>query len=59
MQPSVTVTGNPGVGKTATMRSVALKMKEKGYTVGFRLLLPFVYAILIHRVIATYIINNK
>ena len=33
MQPSVTVTGNPGVGKTATMRSVALKMKEKDYTV--------------------------
>ena len=33
MQPSVTVTGNPGVGKTATMRYVALKMKEKGYTV--------------------------
>jgi Cdc6-like AAA superfamily ATPase len=29
MQPSVTVTGNPGVGKTATMRSVALKMKKK------------------------------
>ena len=33
MQPSVTVTGNPGVGKTATMRSVALKMKKEGYTV--------------------------
>jgi hypothetical protein len=33
MQPSVTVTGNPGVGKTATMRYVALKMKGKGYTV--------------------------
>jgi hypothetical protein len=32
-EQSVTVTGNPGVGKTATMRSVALKMKEKGYTV--------------------------
>jgi predicted GTPase len=33
MQQSVTVTGNPGVGKTATMRYVALKMKDKGYTV--------------------------
>jgi nucleoside-triphosphatase THEP1 len=33
VQPSVTVTGNPGVGKTATMRSVALKMKKEGYTV--------------------------
>ena len=33
MQPSVTVTGNTGVGKTATMRYVALKMKGKGYTV--------------------------
>ena len=33
MQPSVTVTGNPGVGKTTTMRYVVLKMKEKGYTV--------------------------
>ena len=33
MQPSVTVTGNPGVGKTATMRYVALKMKKEGYTV--------------------------
>ena len=32
-QQSVTVTGNPGVGKTATMRYVALKMKDKGYTV--------------------------
>ena len=30
---SVTVTGNPGVGKTATMRYVALKMKKEGYTV--------------------------
>jgi Cdc6-like AAA superfamily ATPase len=33
MQQSVTVTGNPGVGKTATMRYVALKMKDEGYTV--------------------------
>ena len=30
---SVTVTGNPGVGKTTTMRYVALKMKKEGYTV--------------------------
>jgi Cdc6-like AAA superfamily ATPase len=33
IQQSVTVTGNPGVGKTATMRYVALKMKDEGYTV--------------------------
>jgi Ni2+-binding GTPase involved in maturation of urease and hydrogenase len=33
MQQSVTVTGNSGVGKTATMRYVALKMKDEGYTV--------------------------
>ena len=33
VQSSVTVTGNPGVGKTATMIYVALKMKRKGYTV--------------------------
>ena len=33
MQQSVTVTGNPGVGKTARMRYVAMKMEEKGYTV--------------------------
>ena len=33
MQQSVTVKGNPGVGKTATMRYVAMKMEEKGYTV--------------------------
>ena len=32
-EQSVTVTGNPGVGKTATMRYVALKMKDEGYTV--------------------------
>jgi predicted GTPase len=30
---SVTVIGNLGVGKTATMRYVALKMKDEGYTV--------------------------
>ena len=33
MYQSVTVTGNPGVGKTTTMRYVALKMKDEGYTV--------------------------
>ena len=33
MQQSVTVTGHSGVGKTATMRYVALKMKDEGYTV--------------------------
>jgi hypothetical protein len=33
VQSYVTVTGNPGVGKTATMRYVALKMRRNGYTV--------------------------
>ena len=33
MYTSVTVVGNPGVGKTATMRYVALKMRNDGYTV--------------------------
>ena len=32
VQSSVTVTGNPGVGKTAKMRYVALKMRRNGYT---------------------------
>ena len=29
----VTVTGNPGVGKTYTVRHVALRMRQEGYTV--------------------------
>ena len=33
VQSYVTVTGNPGVGKTATMRYVGLKMRRNGYTV--------------------------
>jgi nucleoside-triphosphatase THEP1 len=33
MLQSVTVTGNPGVGKTVTMRNVSMKMEDEGYTV--------------------------